>query len=328
MLTRFFFLKCASSILLLTAICTCSLFAQNEQDILFDGSDPGALLPSDTSVYVKQEFDPKMWPALKSLAVPGWGQVHNKQVYKAPIILGSSAVLLGVGLSFRKDFLDNRAEINRRLNDGIQVEFQGTTTLDLRFDAEQARRRYRWSLASVGFVHLLNVGDAYASAFILQSDKKHSPTKAALMSAVLPGWGQIYNGRTWKTPIVVAGLAAAGYAIWFNADRHRVLRDELFARRFGDFSAMNPHDTNDGNNGRGYFGIEDDRLLQARNSVLEDLDNAILIGVLVYVLNIVDAAVDAHLRDFDIDDDLGLETALVPTIFPNGTIGVNWSLTF
>jgi len=335
--SRFIFLKGASAGLVLALLLN-SLFveAQRQDDIMFDGRDPGAIYDDTLDrEYVKQEFDENYWPALKSLAVPGWGQIHNKQFKKAPVIWGATALILGNSLRYRSDILDKRSAINSRLNGFTTDEYFGEkSTLDLRFDALASRNKFRWSMAAIGFVHFFNVTDAYASAYILKSEKTHSPTKAALMSAVLPGWGQIYNKRLWKVPIVVGGLAAAGYAIWWNINEHKAPRDELFARRFGvldgpasptvpyvPYSAENPYYLE-------YFGIDDDRIFDQREFYLDQLDTAILIGVLVYAVNILDAAVDAHLRDFDIDDDLGVETSLVPAVFPNGTVGLNWSLSF
>jgi len=121
-------------------------------------------------------------------------------------------------------------------------------------------------------------------------------------------------------------LAAAGYAIWWNVDQHKIFRDELFARRFGEYDIENPYNTT--YRDQGFGGITDERLFQSRDFYLDQLDTAILIGVLVYAVNIIDAAVDAHLRDFDIDDDLGVETSLAPAVFPNGAIGLNWQLNF
>lgn len=349
MLSRFFFLKCAFYSLVVSAcLFQClGLTGQqrNNQDILFDGRDPGAIRnDSIDQVYVKQEFDKNMWPALKSLAVPGWGQIHNKQWRKAPVIWGATALVLGSGLNSRSNFIKKRDAINSRLS-GFQTDeyWQEKTGLALRFDAQDARVRYRWSMAALGFVHLLNVADAYSSAYILKTEKAHSPTGAALRSAIIPGWGQVYNKRIWKVPLVAGAMATAGYFIWWNTKEHRVFRDELFARRFGriemnvegatftiPYSATNPYNTS--YNDLGFFGVSDERLLQARDFYLDQLDTAILVGVLVYALNIVDAAVDAHLRDFDIDDDLGTgvegTSSISPAVFPNGALGLNWQLTF
>lgn len=330
---RFAFWKGASVGLiwvLLLLSSTLSAQRQQQDDILFDGRDPGSILDDTLDrVYVKQEFDKNYWPALKSLAVPGWGQIHNRQFEKAPVIWAATGLVLANGLRHRRNMFEFQDEVARLESVPVVsvLEPPKITPLDFRFKELNAKLNYRWSLAAVGFIHLLNVTDAYASAFILDSGKPHSPTKAALMSAVLPGWGQIYNRRVWKTPIVIGGLAAAGYAIWWNVDQHKIFRDELIARRYGPYSIENPFNTTY-DDGRGLGGITDERLFQSRDFYLDQLDTAILIGFLVYAVNIIDAAVDAHLRDFDIDDDLGVETSLTPAIFPNGAIGLNWQLNF
>lgn len=129
------------------------------------------------------------------------------------------------------------------------------------------------------------------------NDDPHSPTKAALLSLV-PGMGQAYNKKYWKIPIVYAGLGVAGYAIWFNAHYYNEIKDAYLIRTDGDSTTTDdyvvtiPSETS---------------LLQYAEYYKKNLDLSVVIFSAVYILNIVDAVVDAHLFSFDISDDLSLQ---------------------
>jgi len=133
---------------------------------------------------------------------------------------------------------------------------------------------------------------------------KHSPAKAAMMSAVLPGLGQIYNRKYWKVPIVYAAVGVSSYIFlkWQNEYTQ-------FRRAYIDLMDNDPY-TN-------YFetlpfrpGTSKEQMLQAVNRRKNDLrtwrDYSIVAVVLSYALNIIDANVDAHLMDFSLDDNISL----------------------
>jgi hypothetical protein len=124
---------------------------------------------------------------------------------------------------------------------------------------------------------------------------KHSPDKAALYSAVLPGLGQIYNGRWWKVPLLYGGGSVLGYFIYFNNRRHRKFQDSFRAKLYGLPNDKDPYPT---------ITLESARL--NKNYFKRNRDFLIIISVLVYGLNIVDATVDAHLKSFDVSDKLSL----------------------
>lgn len=130
-----------------------------------------------------------------------------------------------------------------------------------------------------------------------------APSKAAFYSAVLPGLGQIYNRRYWKVPIVYAAIGTGIYAYNFNNSEYNRFRDAFKRRRAGF--------TDDEFFGEGRAA--DDPLLS--NEVLQnqqerfqrDRDLALLITIGLYVLNILDANVDSHLKQFNVDEDLSLD---------------------
>jgi hypothetical protein len=124
----------------------------------------------------------------------------------------------------------------------------------------------------------------------------HSPKMATLMSAVLPGAGQIYNRKYWKAPIVWAGIGVCGYFIRNNHLLYTDYKNALIQR--GDTSIKEPDK---------YLGVySSDQLITLQDQYRQNRDLFIIVTTLVYVLNVVDALVDAHLFTFDVSDDLSL----------------------
>lgn len=129
--------------------------------------------------------------------------------------------------------------------------------------------------------------------------RQHNPKIAIALSAVIPGAGQIYNRKWWKVPIVYAGLGASGYFIYFYAKETKSYKTEFHARLNGRTDLLKPE----------YEKYSDENVLAMKNSYRRSMEIAIAAGVIIYLLNIIDAAVDAHLFYFDISDDLSLQVA-------------------
>ncbi len=132
----------------------------------------------------------------------------------------------------------------------------------------------------------------------------HSPKKAALRSAILPGWGQAYNKKYWKIPIVYGALGTAGGIFIYNLKNYRDLR---FAYAAKYKASQSPPDSTD------YFKIKANLLpfdIQSlrvyRDEFRRNIDYSVLAFLLLWGLNVVDATVDAHLKAFDVSPDLGL----------------------
>jgi hypothetical protein len=148
------------------------------------------------------------------------------------------------------------------------------------------------------------------------SAKVHSPRKATIYSAILPGLGQAYNRKYWKIPIIYAGLGTSGYFFFFNNDEYQRTRKALVARLDEDPATVD----NDFTDPRYTNELLQDR----KNYYRRNRDLSAIIGVLFYVANIIDADVDAHLRGFNVDDNLSLHlTPLQP-----GITGISLSYRF
>lgn len=121
------------------------------------------------------------------------------------------------------------------------------------------------------------------------------PPRASMLSAVMPGMGQVYNRRIWKVPIIYAGFGAVAYFVELNNNEYQKFRSAYIARIDG-----NPNTVDE-------FPFHSTDVLQrAVNYYRRNLEVTYLLGVALYLLNILDANVDAHLMDFDVGDSLSL----------------------
>jgi hypothetical protein len=130
----------------------------------------------------------------------------------------------------------------------------------------------------------------------------HSPKKAAIMSAIIPGAGQIYNKKYWKVPIIYAGIAGLGYSFNLNESKYLQYRNAYKARLDNDPSTVDNFPK---------YSDGDLNTLQKYYHRFRDL--SVIGATLLYVMNIVDASVDAHLFNFSVDDD-DLSFNLQPTL--------------
>ena len=140
------------------------------------------------------------------------------------------------------------------------------------------------------------------------------PTKAAFASAILPGLGQAYNKKYWKIPIVYGALATSMYFYLDNNKKYHSVRD-AYKRRLAGF-------TDDQ-----YDYLDDARLIQAQRFYQRNRDLSLLVTIGFYVLNIVDANVDAHLMQFNVNDNLSVAPDIYQTDFttrPNLGLSLNY----
>lgn len=149
--------------------------------------------------------------------------------------------------------------------------------------------------------------------------KKFIPRKATLRSAIIPGWGQVYNKKYWKLPLVYAAVGIPVYAFIYNRGWYTKTRDA--ARMIANADTVNWKSRVDPKL-HAFFPTDQylGSLLNIRNGYRRDMDYSILFVLLAWGLNVVDATVDAHLKGFDISEDLSLK--LKPTILSGaGTAG-------
>ncbi|MEP6846321.1 MAG: DUF5683 domain-containing protein [Panacibacter sp.] len=130
---------------------------------------------------------------------------------------------------------------------------------------------------------------------------KHDPGKATRRSAIIPGWGQAYNRQYWKIPLVYAavGITAATYVYndkWYK--RTRDAYDIVINNRTDEYDKIDPKL-------KGLITYPQS-LQYYRNDFRKNRDYSVLFFLLAWGLNVVDATVFGHLKDFDVSDDLSM----------------------
>ena len=149
---------------------------------------------------------------------------------------------------------------------------------------------------------------------IIMIKPEHNPVRATLLSATIPGLGQAYNKKYWKIPIVWAGLATFGYFIIWNNNEYQFYRRNLIYEIEQDLDF--PNET----------GLSQSTLKSARDQYRRNRDQLVLYGILFYMVQIVDAHVDAHLIEFDVNQDLSVR--LEPGYIPLNTGGSQIGMSF
>tara|TARA_R100001377_G_scaffold67669_1_gene42963 strand:+ start:214 stop:816 length:603 start_codon:yes stop_codon:yes gene_type:complete len=144
-----------------------------------------------------------------------------------------------------------------------------------------------------------------------------APARAAFYSAILPGLGQAYNKKYWKIPIVYAGLGIGMYFYLDNNKEYKRYRS-AYKRRLAGF-------TDD----EFYGTINDDGLREAQKTLSRNRELSLLVTIGLYALNIIDANVDAHLLQYNVDDNLSLAPHYRINDFDNtGDLGITVNFKF
>lgn len=142
-----------------------------------------------------------------------------------------------------------------------------------------------------------------------ESEYFHSPKKATIMSAVLPGLGQVYNKKIWKVPIIYAGVAVTGYFLNDNLKNIDKYKEMYLAKLNNDPSVP-------------YSLQQLDRVI---DQYKQWRDLSYITFAIIYALNIIDANVDAHLFYFDVNEDISLNWS--PYVAPSKAQGAGITLT-
>ena len=143
-----------------------------------------------------------------------------------------------------------------------------------------------------------------------------NPMRASLYSAILPGMGQVYNGKWWKVPVIWGLLGTgAGFVIHYN-NEHKEFRGYYLDKLYG-----NPIENPAINN------LSLEQLANIQDDRKRSRDYAIALTALAYILNIVDATVDAHLYGIKKDPDLSFKPVMLQewnSIEPKLGLGINF----
>ncbi|MBP5547958.1 MAG: hypothetical protein J6X58_03580 [Bacteroidales bacterium] len=135
--------------------------------------------------------------------------------------------------------------------------------------------------------------------------KEHNPNKALLLSAVLPGAGQVYNHQAWKVPVIYAAIGTVGYFTYNNYTQMKYYKDEYLYRVAHNDATQYPDDAD-------MVATPTANIYNLYEAYNKTFQLSVIVSVAVYGLNLLDAYVFGHLFDFQINDDISLN--VIPTL--------------
>ena len=140
--------------------------------------------------------------------------------------------------------------------------------------------------------------------------RKHIPSKATKRSALIPGWGQAYNKQYWKIPLVYGVIALPAATYIYNNDMYKKTKfayEAKFKEAAGDLSDVAKIDPVLKN-------LSTSSLQSYRNIFRKDRDYSIMWMIVTWGINVIDATVSGHLKEFEINNDLSFK--IQPTYQP------------
>jgi hypothetical protein len=160
--------------------------------------------------------------------------------------------------------------------------------------------------------------ESEADSITLTPSEAKNPKTATILSAVLPGAGQVYNEKIWKVPLLYGGIITNAYFVEFNNRRYQKFKEALEIVRDPTLGP-NP-----------FPNLNQDGIIRNVDYWRRNRDLGFLLFGAIYVLAIVDAQVDAHLSGFDVSDDLSLklEPAYESLMAGRNAIGLSLKLNF
>lgn len=147
-----------------------------------------------------------------------------------------------------------------------------------------------------------------------------SPRSVMFKSMMIPGWGQIENRQIWKVPIIYGLFAGVGFYTSYLNNEYQDFR----AAFYNSFSEND--DFRFGPTPERLEGVSPNELQSNRNSLRNQRDFMFIVFGLAYGLNVLDAYVFAHMRSFDVSDDLSARTTVQPALMADGNPGISISL--
>jgi len=261
-----------------------------------------------------------------STVMPGYGQVYNKQYWKLPILYGTVGAGLSLFIHENRQFRPLKRQYDA-YTDLSLVRTPELNALQERMIRSNTRRQLYLGLTLASYIYF--IGDAAVS---YSTNEVSSVKKATTLACIFPGAGQIYNKSYWKVPFVVGGFASMIYCIdWNNRGFQRFKKAYNLLADYEAHPDLYPDGPTDEFHGR----YSADFIRNLRNNYRRNRDLCIIVTGALYVLQIIDAHVDAHLKDYDISDDLSMnleplvDYPYVPTLGANRPVfGFNLSLNF
>ena len=261
-----------------------------------------------------------------SLVAPGFGQIYNKQYWKLPILYGTVGTGLALFINENRKF----KPLKRAYDAYTDVSLSRTPELDAlqtKMIRSNTRRQLYLGITIASYIYF--IGDA---AVNYSTNDVSNVKKATTLACIFPGAGQIYNRSYWKVPFVVGGFASMIYCIdWNNRGFQRFKKAYNLLADYEQHPDKYPNGPTDEFQGR----YSASYIKNMRDNFRRNRDLCIIISGALYALQIIDAHVDAHLKDYDISDDLTMnleplvDYPYIPSMNANRPVfGFNMSLKF
>ncbi len=261
-----------------------------------------------------------------STVLPGYGQVYNKQYWKLPILYGTVGTGLALFINENRKF----KPLKRAYDAYTDVSLSRTPELDAlqtKMIRSNTRRQLYLGITIASYIYF--IGDA---AVNYSTNDVSNVKKATTLACIFPGAGQIYNRSYWKVPFVVGGFASMIYCIdWNNRGFQRFKKAYNLLADYEQNPDKYPNGPTDEFQGR----YSASYIKNMRDNFRRNRDLCIIISGALYALQIIDAHVDAHLKDYDISDDLTMnleplvDYPYIPSMNANRPVfGFNMSLKF
>lgn len=234
---------------------------------------------------------------LGSQILPGFGQFYNKQYGKAAVFYAGMGSMVYMGIKTNDTYKNYLYDYKR-----IDPTYFNRDFYKKRYLREkQIRNMY---FAGAGAFYIASVIDA----LLVYNKNQHSPATATILSTILPGAGQVYNKKMWKVPVIYGGLSTMVFIVDWNNRGYVKMKRAIRQYPNDEFNGLRT----------------EDELKLYRDTYRKNRDIAFLGLIGVYVLNIIDANVDAHFYDWNVNDDLSFRVE--PTIINNNFASTNYAL--
>jgi hypothetical protein len=231
-----------------------------------------------------------------SLVVPGFSQFYNEDYWKIPVLYGTMAAGVGLWAWQTKKFKPYRNVYDYYYDRPIAADQPGyeeykATMIELQGNMirHNTYRQLAMGMAMASYIYLLVDGTLNYGGAV------DHVKKATTLATVCPGAGQVYNKTYWKLPIVIGGGAVLIYCIDWNN------------RGYQRFLTAYTNETDDIDETIAEYalrGLSPDQLLNYKNSYRRNRDLCIILTGLFYIVQIIDAHATAHMKTYDISDDL------------------------
>ncbi len=226
-----------------------------------------------------------------SFVAPGFSQLYNRDYWKIPVLYAGVGTFGYLWNDAGKKYRNYKSQYEALMYDPETTHPRSEIDPVQEQMMKYQNQRNLYLIGAVG-TYLYFIGDGA----INYPHRVHPVKKATTLAMIFPGAGQIYNKSYWKVPIVIGGFASMAYIIDFNS------------RGYNRFRLAYNQYPNDEFGGR----IDQTQLKNYRDMYRRNRDLSIIGTAGLYVLSIIDAHVDAYMRDFDVSDDLSMH--IEPTL--------------